>query len=290
MSSDYTFNFTDPTVDSILVPTYHVDGPVTPITNTAVDHISNLIHYPITTTSPTTTLVLVGKGVADYGETIQQNLLYMLEHFANGVAPINPLIGQLWFNKNLNVLNVYTSNNTWVSLFNSTGGVVSGPIALTGLITDNNHATTKLYVDTMFNSIDTNLQLSSSYNEVNGNLEIQVGNVNSANNTTVYIPPVSELAILAQYNEFNEELTVSLSNGQHSIVKITKPTIARTKIISAGESIFFIPEYIVNSNRLWIFVNGVKQILDDDYIETDSTTVTFTLPQAVGVKLEFLYI
>jgi len=45
-----------------------------------------------------TSLTLNGKGVINYGEVQQENFVRMLEHFASATAPLNPTIGQLWFN------------------------------------------------------------------------------------------------------------------------------------------------------------------------------------------------
>lgn len=63
----------------------------------------------------TTPIKLVGKNYAGYGEIMAENLVQMLEHFSNPVAPANPVVGQLWWNSNEEVLNVY-SNGGWSPL------------------------------------------------------------------------------------------------------------------------------------------------------------------------------
>lgn len=47
-----------------------------------------------------TTLMLYGKGVPNYGEGIQENMLRMMEHFSSQYDPIYPLHGQVW-NQNM---------------------------------------------------------------------------------------------------------------------------------------------------------------------------------------------
>lgn len=42
-------------------------------------------------------LVLIGKNYASYGQTINQNLVKLLENFANTTQPAKPLIGQIWY-------------------------------------------------------------------------------------------------------------------------------------------------------------------------------------------------
>ena len=46
----------------------------------------------------TTNLSFVGRNYSGYGEIINENLLKLLENFANTTQPSRPLIGQLWFN------------------------------------------------------------------------------------------------------------------------------------------------------------------------------------------------
>lgn len=43
-----------------------------------------------------TPLVLVGKGVAEYGQVVQNNLIYLMEHFFNKSRPIPPVPGTIW--------------------------------------------------------------------------------------------------------------------------------------------------------------------------------------------------
>lgn len=47
--------------------------------------------------STTTSLTLMGKRTKDYGNTLNENFIKLLENFANVSAPLNPLVGQIWF-------------------------------------------------------------------------------------------------------------------------------------------------------------------------------------------------
>lgn len=47
--------------------------------------------------------------------------------------------------------------------------------------------------------------------------------------------------------------------------------------------------FAVASDRLHVLVNGVKQIIGADYVETDDDTITFTVNRSLGEYVEFVY-
>lgn len=55
-----------------------------------------------------TSITLVGKNYPGYGTVLNQNLVRMLENFANSTSPSNPLVGQLWYSTATGRLNVYS--------------------------------------------------------------------------------------------------------------------------------------------------------------------------------------
>jgi len=57
-----------------------------------------------------TDLTLIGKNVAGYGEFFNENLVKLLENFANTSSPSNPITGQIWFDTATNRLKVYDGN------------------------------------------------------------------------------------------------------------------------------------------------------------------------------------
>jgi len=101
----------------------------------------------INTTS--TSLGLPGRNYAGYGQTLNQNLVKLIEHFANDTPPPNPLKGQLWFNTNNGTLNVCpydgtTSAASWLTLAstNSGGTATLGNLTVTGNQSANNLSVT----------------------------------------------------------------------------------------------------------------------------------------------------
>jgi hypothetical protein len=55
----------------------------------------------------TTDLTFVGKNYAGYGETLNQNLVKLLENFADTTEPSLPMVGQLWYNSSTKKLTIY---------------------------------------------------------------------------------------------------------------------------------------------------------------------------------------
>jgi hypothetical protein len=88
----YELNFTDPSkTTTIKVPEY-------PPGVNAID----------------TSLTFVGRAYPNYGRTVNENLLKILENFASPASPANPIEGQLWYDSGSTSLKVY-DGTTWSS-------------------------------------------------------------------------------------------------------------------------------------------------------------------------------
>jgi hypothetical protein len=59
------------------------------------------------TYNQSSSVTLVGKNYAGYGEFLDENFIQMLENFSNTTAPTAPLTGQLWWDKTNSLLKVY---------------------------------------------------------------------------------------------------------------------------------------------------------------------------------------
>lgn len=59
------------------------------------------------TIDTTTSLGLVGRNYVGYGETQNENFVFLLENFANDLPPFGPIEGQTWYNTSTNLFNVY---------------------------------------------------------------------------------------------------------------------------------------------------------------------------------------
>ena len=94
------------------------------------------------TVNTASSMTLVGKNYAGYGEFLDENFIHLLENASNTTAPPAPLTGQLWWDKTNGLLKVYT-------------GTQFKPVALStaSSATPTNPVTGELWYDT------TNVQL-----------------------------------------------------------------------------------------------------------------------------------
>jgi hypothetical protein len=69
-----------------------------------------------TVDTTSTDLQLVGRSVTDYGTVENENLVWLLQNFANNTAPPTPLVGQLWYNTSTKALYVWTPDNVWLQV------------------------------------------------------------------------------------------------------------------------------------------------------------------------------
>ena len=63
------------------------------------------------TIDTSTSLGLVGRNYVGYGETQNENFVFLLENFANTAPPSRPLVGQIWFNTTDDTAYAYDGSN-----------------------------------------------------------------------------------------------------------------------------------------------------------------------------------
>jgi len=69
------------------------------------------------TSNADTSLDFPGRNVTGYGQIIAENFLALLENFASGSAPANPVEGQLWYNSLEGILQIW-DNTQWKAASN----------------------------------------------------------------------------------------------------------------------------------------------------------------------------
>ena len=106
-------------------------------------------HSPIVVasgaTDNTTSISLIGKNVPNYGQTIAQNLVSMMQNFASNSEPNGPLDGQLWYDTNLRALKVYDNGTPKVIASINTGAATPAGNLIGDLWWNTNEQTLNVY-------------------------------------------------------------------------------------------------------------------------------------------------
>jgi len=82
------------------------------------------------TINTSSSMILVGKNYAGYGEFLDENFIHLLENGANTSAPGAPLTGQLWWDKTNSLMKVYTG-----TAFKTISAATASASAPTGNVT-----------------------------------------------------------------------------------------------------------------------------------------------------------
>jgi hypothetical protein len=102
------------------------------------------------TINTSSSMVLVGKNYAGYGEFLDENFIHLLENSADTAPPGAPLTGQLWWDANTNVLKVY--NGTLFKVVCAAAASATAPTSnvVGDLWFDTTNAQLKVYTGTTF--------------------------------------------------------------------------------------------------------------------------------------------
>ena len=76
------------------------------------------------TINTSSSMILVGKNYAGYGEFLDENFIHLLENGSNTVAPGAPLVGQLWWDKSASIMKVY-NGTTFKTLGSATASATA---------------------------------------------------------------------------------------------------------------------------------------------------------------------
>lgn len=129
------------------------------IINNSRGNIVAIVPDGVTNTA-NTSLALIGQSVTNYGTPQNENFVYLLENFAKGTAPLNPMLGQLWYNSSTDIISAYNTANTWTPLASQSyvdvsittskispafSGIPTAPTAASG--TSNNQIATTEFVN-----------------------------------------------------------------------------------------------------------------------------------------------
>jgi hypothetical protein len=83
------------------------------------------------TVNTASSVTLVGKNYAGYGQFLDENFIQMLENFSNTTAPTDPLTGQIWWDSGNFLLKVY-NGTIWKTISAATSSATAPTSNVTG--------------------------------------------------------------------------------------------------------------------------------------------------------------
>ena len=102
------------------------------------------------TVNTASSMTLVGKNYAGYGEFLDENFIHLLENASNTTAPSAPLTGQLWWDSGNSLLKVY-NGSTFKTISAATASASAPTSNVTGdLWYDTTNAQLKVWTGTAF--------------------------------------------------------------------------------------------------------------------------------------------
>jgi hypothetical protein len=278
----YTINFTDSTLKlPFTIPEYKTDGPSAPLN-------SSLHGGEFNSLTASTSLLILGKGVPEYGDLVQENFIYLLENFAsNGTPPVYPTVGQLWYNNSAGILNIYRDGLGWDGVVTILGGgVLSGNLILNGDPTSSLQAATKQYVDSSIAALEssdfTQTQADGLYLHINGGTLSGTLTL-SSDPSGLYDAATKQYVDTTIINAINTtvlgEFTQSQADGLY--LHINGGTLSGTLTLHADPNNNLeaaTKQYVDNSITAAVSVSGISQVFADGrYVQLNGSTMTGSL-------------
>ena len=196
----------------------------------------------------TTNIRLIGKNYVGYGTALNENLIALLENFANSSAPTKPVAGMLWYDTSSDDLYVYNTANTFVpaiktaSNFTVTSNLAAGNISATSAISGSTVGATVSMSAPVFNgNLSGNVTGNVSGNlsgNVTGNLNGNVSATTIAGNlTTSAQPNVTSLGSLVNLT-VNGNTSLAATGGAVAIGAAVSSTAIMLDVVApAGPGI-----------------------------------------------------
>ncbi|CAB4133713.1 hypothetical protein UFOVP257_435 [uncultured Caudovirales phage] len=207
-----------------------------------------------------TSLTLIGKLATNYGESQNENFLWLLEHFALATPPAYPTKGQLWYDTSINNIKSY-DGSTWTIV----GSNIVGNVRLTGnlfvgsnsftirdlgnvsLINQTSNANTTI-ISNVAGALTNSLRINGTSGEVEVFANASTG---SGITTKAYVDSRvdsssegANIALAANVDTINANLTIRVNQENSLLAKITaanaqidlRDTITRVNTINSDLS------------------------------------------------------
>jgi len=183
----------------------------------------------------TTDIALVGRNYRGYGEFINENLIKMLENFANVVMPTSPLVGQLWYDTSIGKLKIYDGEN----FITAAGSTVSG-----------SQPTSPTVGDTWFDSTEERLYLfdGTEFQLVGPQFTVQQGE------SGIVVDTIQDTSL-------NARTILKVIIGER-----LQAVISREEFVPNNVTGNIIPELVTAENPTGIIRVGINVLRPDDFV------------------------
>lgn len=199
---------------SFVIKPQTTNGPLTPH---SASFDSNAV-------SAATSLILLGKGMGDYGDIIANNFVWLLENFASSIPPVFPTAGQLWYDLTCNAIRVFDGTHWNVSqpIVSDTAPSSQTTIPVGAIWINKSTSDISVFDGTHWNNILNSLQnyVTTSGGTLTGNLNFS----NLYTITNIRAPILDNDAVSKIYADglYNTLLTQKANvTHQHQISDIT---------------------------------------------------------------------
>jgi hypothetical protein len=239
----------------------------------------------------TTDLTLIGKNAASYGTFFNENLVFLLENFANTDAPNNPIIGQLWYDTSTGRLKVYDGN-----LFRVSGGAIVSNAIPSQL------ATGDMWIDSKnqqlyFNDGVANILAGPIYTQSQGLSGFQTGSIidiYSVAHTVLFLYLKKTLIGIFSLDEFTPNSPVAGFSGiigvgfnASSLPGITFNVQSKSAtILIAADGTSKTAENFLNTGIAGVGAADYKQITTSQLVIANSKPLTLGLAQNSTIEVD----
>jgi hypothetical protein len=208
----------------------------------------------------TTSIGLIGKNYAGYGEIMAENLVHIMEHFSSPTAPANPIVGQFWWNSETQRLHVYT-DDSWVPLNPPLERIATKTANYT--LTKEDHGV-YLRMNTGSSSLTVTLPSDNSIPVGTKCTIVQVGQnsltIAAGANATVY--PLQSNILAGQWTRVEAVKTAAAQweLGSAGFVEAEYNLSANVSSVNEGGTVTFtvITKYVANGETLYYTGSGLQ--------------------------------
>lgn len=254
-------------------------------------------NYLNTTSS---SLELPGRGYQSYGTAINQDLLWLMQHFARATPPDVPVEGQLWWDTGSSLLKIYNSTQ-WIS---------GSSIPITGL-QPANPVDGSLWWDTSHNPPQLNIYANGAWRWIGppgyeywtstqnnipyanrvysvGSAAYQLSQLHTADLFAYQDATVGRYLTVANSASFGSLITSQGTNAVYQGYQVTSAPLNQKWWWRAADTNSLV-EYITddtNTNtRTWLEVNRIANAITDINFVTNTNNAAVTINSQGNVKL-----